>query len=366
MAMKHTRYQFAKRPLALVIAAHNEEMVLAATISSAINAGMHPGDIYVVNDSSTDRTQAIAEKHLGARNVLAVHRSGKAKAILQAIGHFQIIKRYYWMHIADADGVFAPDYFQVLRRHLNLKYAAATGHIQSLKGGWISKYRLYEYTVGLEIMRPIQAFFGVIPVIPGPTSVYRTDILPKLDFTAGTLTEDMDITFQIHRQKLGKIKFVHDARTYTQDPRDFGDYYKQILRWYRGNFQVMLRHKIGLRAQRLDAYVSYVMLEQALLISQLLLLPLAAWWLGNYNLIAIPFLFDVVFFFAFTVWAAVLNRRPDVLGAFPLFYALRMVNLYAFVKAWFEIVVLRKFQSAPSAWSVAGRRYRIVADGIIN
>jgi cellulose synthase/poly-beta-1,6-N-acetylglucosamine synthase-like glycosyltransferase len=364
--MSFNRYQFAKRKLALVIAAHNEEMVLADTIASAKAAGQHPADIYVVNDSSTDATQEIAVRLLGEANVLEVTRSGKAKAVMQAIAHFRIVDRYYWMHIADADGVFTVTYFRELKSRLNLSYVAATGYIQSLKGGWISKYRLYEYTVGLEIMRRIQAFLGVIPVIPGPTSIYRTDVLNKLDFMGDTLTEDMDITFQIHRQKLGKIAFIPEAKTYTQDPRDFSDYLKQITRWYRGNFQVMQRHKIGRRMQRLDAYVSYVMLEQGILIAQLIAYPFMAWWSQSYGPLALMFITDFIVFLGFTIWAASINKRPDVIEAFPLFYVLRMVNLFVFMKAWYEIVVRRKFQSAAPGWDVAGRRYRITADAIGN
>jgi biofilm PGA synthesis N-glycosyltransferase PgaC len=359
------RYQLAKRKLALVIAAHNEELVLEYTIKSAEQAGQHRGDIYVVNDSSTDRTQRIAVKLLGKQNVLAVKRSGKAKALAQAIEHFDIEKRYYWMHIADADGVFGGDYFIELRRRLNLSYAAATGYVQSLKGGWISQYRLYEYTLGLEIMRRIQSFFGVIPVIPGPTSIYRTDILKQLDFLSGTLTEDMDITFQIHRLKLGKIAYIPQIKTFTQDPKDFRDYYKQIQRWYRGTFQVIQRHRIGRRAQRIDAYISYVMLEQAILLAELAIIPFMAWWSQSYAPLALLFLVDMVTFFTFTVWAASINRRYDVIGAFPLFYFLRLVNLYVFVQAWLDIVVRRKFQTAVVGWDTAGRRYKIAAPGVI-
>jgi len=213
-------------------------------------------------------------------------------------------------------------------------------------------------------MRRIQAMFDVIPVIPGPTSVYRTDILGKLDFHGGTLTEDMDITMQIHRLKLGKIVFIPSANAYTQDPKDFHDYYNQISRWYRGNFQVMKRHHIGFRPERIDAYVGYIMLEQWILILELMLFPFLAWWTQNYAPLAVLFLNDLAIFMGLAIWAAVLNKRADIMGAFPLFYALRIVNLVVFVKSWYEIVVRRKFQTALAGWDTAGRRYKIAAETI--
>jgi hypothetical protein len=70
--------------------------------------------------------------------------------------------------------------------------------------------------------------------------------------------------------------------------------------------------------------------------------------------------------FAVTLWSAAINRRPDIIGAFPLFYFLRFVNLVAFFKAWFEIVVQHKFSTDAPGWSTAGRRYRIATDAVIN
>ena len=76
--------------------------------------------------------------------------------------------------------------------------------------------------------------------------------------------------------------------------------------------------------------------------------------------LAILFLNDLVIFLGVTMWVSGKQRRANVLGAFPLFYVLRFVNLYVFVVSWYEIVVRRQFRSAMPGWSTAGRRYRIV------
>ena len=354
-----------QRKLALILPAHNEEVVIAATVRSALAAGQDPQDIYVVSDGSIDTTVLIALSHLPWYNVYAQAQGGKAMAISNGIAHFNIVERYRWVHIADADGTFSATYFKELKARLNDEYVAATGHVQSLKGGWISQYRTYEYTVGLEIIRRIQNFFGVITVIPGATCVFRTDIIEHLDFTQPSLTEDMDLTLQIHRQKLGKIDYIPQAKAFTQDPKDFADYYKQISRWYRGTWQVLTRHKVGLRPHKVDAYMGYMIMEEVILLLEITLLPLLAWWGQNYGPLALMFLNDMVIFFLFTVWSAGLNRRADVISAFPLFYFLRFVNLYVFFKSWYEIVVLHKFSAATPGWSTAGRRYRIMNNAAV-
>jgi cellulose synthase/poly-beta-1,6-N-acetylglucosamine synthase-like glycosyltransferase len=213
--------------------------------------------------------------------------------------------------------------------------------------------------MGLEIMRRIQNFLGVIPVIPGATCILRTDIIDQLDFTVSSLTEDMDLTIQIHRNKLGRIAFIPQAKAFTQDPKDFADYYKQLTRWYRGAWQVMVHHKLGLRPHKVDAYMGYMIMEEIVLLLQLTILPLFAWWGQNYGPLALMFLNDLVIFFGFTLWAAHLNRRPDIISAFPMFYFLRFINLFVFVRSWYEIVVQKKFTSAKPGWTTAGRRYRI-------
>jgi biofilm PGA synthesis N-glycosyltransferase PgaC len=194
----------SRRPmLALLIAAHNEELVLGNTIKSALKAGMLPEHVYVVDDNSSDKTSAIARQLLGADNVIKVGRSGKGLALTKANKHFQLTRRYRWIHIADADGAFSPDYFKVFRKRLRVKYAAATGYVRSLPGGPISQYRVMEYTIGQEIHRRFQAMTHTVTVIPGPTSCFRADIFRQVDFANKSLCEDFDVTLQIHRKGLG-------------------------------------------------------------------------------------------------------------------------------------------------------------------
>src|SRR5665213_187185 len=120
--------------MALLIAAHNEELVIEQTIHSAIRGGMQKRHIYVVDDNSDDKTGKLARKILGKDNVCRVRRSGKGLALTKAAAKFRLVERYQWIHIADADGGFARDYFYVFRRNLRLKYAVATGYIRSMPG----------------------------------------------------------------------------------------------------------------------------------------------------------------------------------------------------------------------------------------
>lgn len=362
--MKHKQI-IKKSELALLIPAHNEAIVIESTIRSALRAGMDISDIYVVDDNSTDDTSKLAAAILGKDHVRKVRRSGKALALQKAIRHFHIIQRYTWVHIADADSTFEKRYFGEFKKHLDPeKYVAATGYVKSLNGGWISQYRAYEYTFGQEVMRRIQHMLGVIPVIPGPTSCFRTDILRYLDFSTHNLTEDFDITLQIHRQKLGKIAFIPTAKTLTQDPKDYRDYVKQVSRWYRGFWQGIIDRKIGRKMQRIDAYLGYQILEMfAYYFNLLVLLPILILSGRGVYAIATTFLIDLAVFFGATLMAAGVHKRRQVIYAFPLFYVLRLTNMVLYVVAFVEVVILRRFRVHTRGWSTEGRRYEIAKEG---
>jgi cellulose synthase/poly-beta-1,6-N-acetylglucosamine synthase-like glycosyltransferase len=342
-----------RRPmLALLIAGYNEELVIGNTIRSAIRAGMEREHIYVVDDNSSDQTSAIARSILGPNNVLKVDRSGKGLALTKGAKHFDLTRRYSWIHIADADGGFSPDYFKIFRSRLRVKYVAATGYVRSLPGGPISQYRVLEYTIGQEIHRRFQALTHTVTVIPGPTSCFRSDIFRQVDFANKSLTEDFDVTLQIHRRKLGKIQFIPQAIAYTQDPSTLKDYTKQITRWNRGVMQGIQRHGVGKHFNRLDAYLSYQVAQNLLFFAgYCVYVPYEAFVNHSPNVIALTFLYDVFITFATTVLVAMKARRPDILSAFPHIYAFRWISTFVFLRAFAEVVFLRRFRVTEGFWS---------------
>ncbi|HSX32209.1 MAG TPA: glycosyltransferase family 2 protein [Candidatus Saccharimonadales bacterium] len=356
---KKTAVRQPKGMLALLIAAHNEELVLENTVRSAIRAGMKPADIYVVDDNSTDDTSKIAKSILGEDNILKVRRSGKGLALTKANKRFRLSKRYRWIHIADADGGFAKNYFAVFRSSLRSSYAAATGYVRSLPGSNVGQYRVFEYTVGQEIHRRFQAMANTVSVIPGPTSCFRADVFEKVNFANHSLTEDFDVTLQIHRLHLGRIQFIPRAMAYTQDPRTVGDFVKQISRWNRGIMQGFLRHKIGRRAQRIDAYLTYQVLQNLLFfVSYFIIIPYAAFARQSVDVVAGAFLYDLVVLFALVFLTAIRAGRYDILSSFPYIYMLRWITLMVFLRSFVEVMVLRRFRITHGAWATEGRRYK--------
>lgn len=357
-----------KKQLVLLLPAHNEELIIAATIRSAIVAGQPKEDIYVVNDNSSDNTEAIAIEMLGKENVLTVERSGKALAVKKAIDHFTIETRYTWLHVADADSIFSHDYFRHYRSKLDpTKYAVAVGFVQSLRGNWISIYRALTYTYSQQVTRRLQSYLGMISVFPGPITCFRTDIISHLEFGGASLTEDFDITLQVHRKKLGKIVYIPKAVNYTQDPQTLADFCKQNLRWQRGFFQGVRKYKIGLRGQRIDISLGFQMFQTVIFLVQLfVILPWILIATGNWMVIPVIIAADIIVNAAIALFSSVAAKRWMLIGALPYFYFLRWVEIGIYMQAFVEVMILRRFQDTAVGWSTVGRRYKLSQQALID
>ncbi len=349
-----------KPALCVIIAAHNEEKVIEHTIRTAIRAGLPAKHIYVVNDNSVDRTGPIALKLLGRKNYMRVHRSGKGLALTKLAKKFELSKRYQWIHLADADGGFAADYFKVFRRELNKEFAAATGYIKSMPGSIVGQYRVMDYTIGMEIVRRFQALTGLISIIPGPTSCFRADVFDKVAFNTGALAEDFDVTLQIHRQKLGPIQFIEDAVAHTQDPMTLRDFIRQMHRWNKGILQGVFKHKIGTKLQKIDAYLVYqIGLNMAMFISYGVMLPVLAFVREPLQIISATYLIDVLLTAFVMLAVASKTKRWDIVNAFPHLYVYRWISLMTFMYSFIEVAILgrdrKPVHAKHGAWEGAAR-----------
>lgn len=349
-----------RKKLALLLPAHNEELIIAATIRSAIAAGQKKRDIFVVNDASTDGTRKLATQLLGKQNVLNVRRSGKALAVKKAVRKFNIEREYKWLHIADADSVFSPNYFRIYRRKINPDYVVAIGFVQSLRGNWISTYRAFSYTYGQHVYRRLQSALGMVSVFPGPVTSYRTDILSRLDLSGNSLTEDFDITLQVHRKKLGKILFIPKAINYTQDPQTFRDFCKQSMRWYRGFFQGIQEYRIGLHRQRIDIGIGLQLVQTAIFLIQItVLLPFVLWKTHHWLIVPTIVCADFILTGFITILSAIAIKRWTLLGTLPYFYFLRVAEVSMYFTAFAEVIILKKFRQSAQGWATEGRRYKL-------
>jgi cellulose synthase/poly-beta-1,6-N-acetylglucosamine synthase-like glycosyltransferase len=326
----------------ILIPAHNEEVVIQDTLNSLQAAGFEPYNIYIVDDLSTDSTYDIC--HNNEVNVITTPSNlGKAGAQQYAIKHFELCNKYKYVIMMDADTKVYPDFREVLFSNMILypDVDLFVGQVTSAKADNIySAYRAIEYTFSHEVIKKGQDKFGVIYVAPGCVSIYSTDILRHLVFDSSVLAEDMDLTIQVHKMK-GRIKYLHDVKVITQDPNTIRDYHNQMMRWYRGFWQVVLKH--GNKHDSLNP-VSFYMLY--LILDSLLMNRAFLSALGLIGLYSTPFILaliiDLCVFILIGLYASYSTRRIDLVYKIPFVYFLSFFNTYAYIRSFFEVIVLRK------------------------
>src|SRR5918998_5010673 len=103
--------------VAVLIPAHNEEMVIESSIE-AIAALVPRGNIHVVSDGSTDRTAELARR--AGINVIETRTNvGKAGALEEAIDRFGLVERFAIVLLLDADTAIDPGYFDAGLPHFD-------------------------------------------------------------------------------------------------------------------------------------------------------------------------------------------------------------------------------------------------------
>lgn len=343
--------------VALLIPAHNEETVIEETIKSLLKL-VPADDIFVVNDGSVDRTKNIAKKYTD--NILNLYpNQGKATAMNEAIAHFNLIKRFKYIMPMDADTIITPTFLDqtlpVLENDTKKELACVVGKVTGRSFSWITIYRLWEYEVVQTIHKSAQEKEGAIIVCPGCATLYRSEVFQKMPVPTGTLTEDMDFTFSIHRQNLGKIAFNNKAWVITQDPATLKDFIKQIDRWYTGFWQCIEKHNFPWGGQALDFEVSLLASEGLfngiLVIFMAFLIPFTL--VKNPSILALILVIDLLFFIIPTIILTSWRYKKVKLFLYiPHLYLLRIITSVVFLRCFLREVLKPKSQTI---WNEAAR-----------
>ena len=240
--------------VAVLVAAHNEALVINETIRAASRL-VPRRNIHVVSDMSTDNTAQLA-RAAGVKVLELDPNRGKAGALAAGIVHFDLCRRFKVVMLLDADTRPTEDYLRTgLPLFSDPTVVAVAGRAKSIMdppsptamGRFLVAYRERLYIVVQLLLKYGQAARGanVVSIVPGFASMYRTSALQEIDVVApGLVIEDFNMTFEIHARKLGRIAFHPSAAVaYTQDPDRLQDYMKQVRRWILGFWQTVRRHR---------------------------------------------------------------------------------------------------------------------------
>jgi poly-beta-1,6-N-acetyl-D-glucosamine synthase len=344
--------------VAVLMPAHDEEVVIAESLAAII--ALIPADqVHVVSDGSTDRTVELA-REAGVHVISTRTNIGKAGALTEAVERFDLVERFDYVLLLDADTRVRPGYFEAaLPLFTDPGVAAVAGAVRSswdgdrlsLMGKIIVCHRQRIYALTQRLLKYGQTWrrLNATHIVPGFASMYRTRVLPLIDMNPpGLVLEDFNMTFELYRHRLGRVGFTMKAVAETQDPDTLIDYVRQTRRWSLGLWQTVRR--LPPRPSLFGAMLTLLLIELVTAAVSFLLLPVLAlvlvlpqiipsaltWPVEGplYGVLAAHLSLPALLFglllpdFLLTCLVVLIERRTRYLAAFLAFPLLRLIDAY--------------------------------------
>ncbi len=231
--------------VSVLVAAFNEEKVIARTIRSILDSEYaRPFEVVVVDDGSRDGTFEEVEKQFADEPRVRLFRQengGKASAlnhaIRQATGEVLVC--------FDADTQIAPDAVALLARHFaDPQVGAVAGNVKvGNRLNLLTRWQSIEYITSQNLDRRAYALLNAITVVPGAIGAWRRVAVTQAGgYTTDTLAEDMDLTWRIRRAGW-KLATDSGALAWTEAPDTVKGFFNQRFRWAYGTLQCLWKHR---------------------------------------------------------------------------------------------------------------------------
>ncbi len=243
--------------LAVIVPAHNEELVLAATLASLASQNYPAGcvQVVVVADNCTDATAAIARTH-GAAVLERTSRTerGKGYALNFAIAHLlaQPVVPDAFV-ILDADTQAAPDFLACMSAQISQSkdprgYGAWQGRygVLNARDGW----RAALMTAAFDLVNHVKPLgrdaLGLSAGLKGNGMAFTAALAAALPWPGGSLTEDLDYGLELARRFNLRVQYVPEARVWAQMPATAEQAASQRKRWERGRWGLVRERALPL------------------------------------------------------------------------------------------------------------------------
>lgn len=239
--------------VSVMIPAWNEEVGLLSTVKTLLASTYRNLEIVVVNDGSTDSSDALMRRFLKRYDAefrdiekpvrIVYHyqqNGGKGSALNRAIAisHGEILLSIDADCLVDSRAV---EHFVDAFRDPRVMAAVGNVRIGNTKT-LIGTIQYLEYKFGFYGKRA-DSLLNTIYIIGGAAGAFRRVVFDTLGgYDCKNITEDIELSTRI--QKAGmKIVYVPDSLIYTEGASTLQGLMKQRLRWKRGRFQTFWQHR---------------------------------------------------------------------------------------------------------------------------
>ncbi|WP_251860373.1 glycosyltransferase family 2 protein [Clostridium sp. Marseille-Q2269] len=236
-----------KTRFALIVAAHNEELVIGNIIESLkmLDYDKKLYDIFVIADNCTDKTAEIARKR-GAivRERFDKKRRGKGYALEWMFSIiFKMEKKYDAIAVFDADNLVHKDFLKEMNKKMCKGYKVVQGYLDSKnpEDTWITGSYSISFWTNNRMFQLARYNLGLSSQLGGTGFCINTDILKELGWGATCLTEDLEFSCKIILNGY-KVGWAHDAIIYDEKPLVLAQSWRQRKRWMQGFADVSSRY----------------------------------------------------------------------------------------------------------------------------
>ncbi len=229
-----------EKKFALIIAAHNEEKVIAHVIESLFKQNYPKGlyDVFVIADNCTDNTAQIATDH-GALVHTRVNNElrGKGHALEWMFSKiFTMQEKYDAISVFDADNLVTSNYLLEMNAKLCQGHKVVQGYIDSKNpyDSWITCSYSIAFWLSNRIFQLPRYNLGLSCSLCGTGFCVDVDILKQIGWGATCLTEDLEFTMKLALSDL-KVGWAHNAVVYDEKPLTLRQSWNQRIRWMQGH-----------------------------------------------------------------------------------------------------------------------------------
>lgn len=246
-------------PLSILIAAYNEEAMIAQAIAS-IEAQHYPGtlEVLVLDDGSKDRTAAIVQNltltRPWLRCVSMPCNGGKARAL----NHGLALAQHDLIVTLDADSYLYRDALKcIVERYFNdppsTRAVAGTILVRNSRDNWLTQAQEWDYFHGIATVKRVQSLYQGTLVAQGAFSLYDKAAVLEVGGWPECVGEDIVLTWAL-LQRGWRVGYCEDGVAFTTVPVTLSQFVRQRQRWARGMIEAFKHHPGVLFKPRLSSY----------------------------------------------------------------------------------------------------------------
>ena len=226
--------------VSVIIAAHNEQMVIEHTVREMLKLDYPDFELLVMDDRSTDRTPEIMHALIAELNDsrLRYHQRdqdafpGKPAAMNEAL----TVTNGEILCVFDADATTAPDFLRAIMPFLaddNVGAVQARKVIINEGENWLTRCQNYEYSLDSHFQYGRDSVQGAVELRGNGQLVKREALVETGGWNNLTLTDDLDLSTRLHLEGWD-IRFAHKVCVFEEGITQFKALLKQRRRWTEG------------------------------------------------------------------------------------------------------------------------------------